>query len=164
MLFQVHAVEVSAKIKNELTGKEEIKKYHLIVKSQPMNDDARRLLQPSHTFEKEVQMYAQVFHDMANYVRRESVITLNCKDSEVIDVPRCFYTRWAGDDNMKEDLIILENLYPQVRGSDNIINGKGPFNLNHYGMDTFRKKMHGNSEDPFKLRKEKEGGRHANAI
>ena len=25
---------------------------------------------------------------MANYVRKESVITLNCKDSEVIDVPR----------------------------------------------------------------------------
>ena len=59
-------------------------------------------------------MYGQVFHDMANFVRRESVISLNCKDSEVIEVPRCYYTRWKGDDNMKEDLIILENLYPQV--------------------------------------------------
>lgn len=72
---------------------------------------------------------------MANFVRKESVITLNCKDSEVIDVPRCYYTKWASDghtdgsatantDNNnsnshadsshKEDLIILENLYPQV--------------------------------------------------
>jgi len=31
-----------------------------------------------------------------------------------MDVPRCFYARWAGEDNVKEDLIILENLYPQV--------------------------------------------------
>jgi len=108
---EVHAVEVTAKVK---TGSlEEVRKYHLIVKSQPQSEEARRLLQPSHTFEKEVQMYGQVFHDMANYVRKESVITLNCKDSEVIDVPRCYYTRWAGDDNIKEDLIILENLYPQ---------------------------------------------------
>ena len=78
----------------------------------------------------------QVFHDMANFVRKESVITLNCKDSEVIDVPRCYYTKFASDpdpnsassenqenqrkssnDNHKEDLIILENLIPQVRES-----------------------------------------------
>ncbi len=59
-----------------------------MVKSQPQNEDARRFLQPSQTFEKEVQMYAEVFHDMANFVRKESVISLNCKDSEVIDVPR----------------------------------------------------------------------------
>ena len=111
---EVHAVEVTAKIKGNGNGEERFKKYHLVVKSQPQNQEARRLLQPGHTFEKEVQMYGQVFHDMANFVRSESVITLNCKDSEVIDVPRCYYTRWAGDDNMKEDLIILENLYPQV--------------------------------------------------
>ena len=87
-----------------------------MVKSQPQNEDARRFLQPGQTFEKEVAMYGQVFHDMANFVRKESVISLNCKDSEVIDVPRCYYTRWGGeDDNVKEDLIILENLYPQVR-------------------------------------------------
>ena len=36
------------------------KKYHLIVKSQPQNEDARRFLKPSRTFEKEVQMYGQV--------------------------------------------------------------------------------------------------------
>ena len=110
---EVHSVEVTAKIK-EQGGEERFKKYHLIVKSQPQDQEARRLLQPGQTFEKEVQMYGQVFHDMANFVRSESVITLNCKDSEVIDVPRCYYTRWAGDDNMKEDLIILENLYPQA--------------------------------------------------
>ena len=112
---EVHAVEVTAKIKkNGTNGEDEFRKYHLVVKSQPQNPEARMLLQPGHTFEKEVQMYGQVFHDMANFVRSESVITLNCKDSEVIDVPRCYYTRWAGDDNLKEDLIILENLYPQV--------------------------------------------------
>ena len=52
---------------------------------------------------------------MANFVRSESIVSLNCcKDSEVMDIPRCYYTKWAGDDNVKEDLIILENLYPQV--------------------------------------------------
>ena len=52
---------------------------------------------------------------MANFVRSESIVSLNCpKDCEVIDIPRCYYTRWAGENNMKEDLIILENLYPQV--------------------------------------------------
>ena len=60
--------------------------------------------------------FFQVFHDMANFVRSESIVSLNCcKDSEVIDIPRCYYTRWAGEDNVKEDLIILENLYPQVK-------------------------------------------------
>ena len=43
---------------------------------------------------QEVQMYGQVFHDMANFVRRESIVSLNyCKDSEVMDIPRCYYTR-----------------------------------------------------------------------
>ncbi len=34
------------------------------------------------------------------------------------DFLRCYYTRWAGEDNVKEDLIILENLYPQVGCSE----------------------------------------------
>ena len=34
-------------------------------------------------FRTQVQMYGQVFHDMANFVRRESIVDLNCKDSEV---------------------------------------------------------------------------------
>ena len=128
---EVHAVEVTAKIKKKGTnGEDEFRKYHLVVKSQPQNPEARMLLQPGHTFEKEVQMYGQVFHDMANFVRSESVITLNCKDSEVIDVPRCYYTRWAGDDNLKEDLIILENLYPQVRSKERIKQGLVLF-INH---------------------------------
>jgi len=102
-------VEVTARLED---GEERV--YHLVVKSQPQDEDARSLLQPGQTFEKEVQMYSKVFHDMALFVRKESVISLNCKDSEVIDVPRCYYTRWTGEDNVKEDLIILENLYPQV--------------------------------------------------
>ena len=58
---------------------------------------------------------------MANFVRSESIVSLNCpKDCEVIDIPRCYYTRWAGENNMKEDLIILENLYPQVIISQSI--------------------------------------------
>ncbi len=54
---------------------------------------------------------------MANFVRSESVVSVDwSRNDEVIEVPRCYYTRWAGDeDNVKEDLIILENLYPQVR-------------------------------------------------
>ena len=48
----------TAKLK--INGESEVKKYHLIVKSQPQNEDARRFLKPSRTFEKEVQMYGQV--------------------------------------------------------------------------------------------------------
>ena len=33
-------------------GSEKVRVYHLIVKSQPQNEVARRFLQPSHTFEK----------------------------------------------------------------------------------------------------------------
>ena len=55
---EVHAVEVTAKLK--VNGDPVVKKYHLIVKSQPQNEDARRFLKPSRTFEKEVQMYGQV--------------------------------------------------------------------------------------------------------
>ena len=80
---------------------------------------------------------------MANFVRSESVVrdAVNfCADSDVIEVsldrataylfkredtkivtkiyqvPRCYYTRWGGDDSEsgKEDLIILENLYSEV--------------------------------------------------
>ena len=57
---EVHAVEVTAKVKLENGQGSEIVKYHLVVKSQPQNEDARRFLKPSRTFEKEVQMYGQV--------------------------------------------------------------------------------------------------------
>ena len=55
---EVHAVEVTAKLKEN--SDTVVRKYHLIVKSQPQNEDARRFLKPSRTFEKEVQMYGQV--------------------------------------------------------------------------------------------------------
>lgn len=32
---------------------------------------------------------------MANFVRQQSEVCVNCKDCEVIDVPRCFYTRYV---------------------------------------------------------------------
>ncbi len=35
-----------------LAGSDKVRVYHLIVKSQPQNEVARRFLQPSHTFEK----------------------------------------------------------------------------------------------------------------
>ena len=60
---EVHAVEVTAKVKAKDSngdGASEVRKYHLIVKSQPQNEDARRFLKPSRTFEKEVQMYGEV--------------------------------------------------------------------------------------------------------
>lgn len=58
---EVHAVEVTAKVKvKEGSNETEEVIYHLIVKSQPQSEDARRFLQPSQTFEKEVQMYGQV--------------------------------------------------------------------------------------------------------
>ena len=56
----IHAVEVTAKLKATNGGESTVRKYHLIVKSQPQNEDARKFLQPSRTFEKEVQMYGQV--------------------------------------------------------------------------------------------------------
>ena len=36
--------------------------------------------------------------------------------TQIYQVPRCYYTRWGGDDSEsgKEDLIILENLYSEV--------------------------------------------------
>ena len=51
---EVHAVDVFGHVGQEAVV------YHLIVKSQPQNEDARRFLQPSQTFEKEVGMYGQV--------------------------------------------------------------------------------------------------------
>ena len=59
---EVHAVEVTAKVKDGTTAEDKFIKYHLVVKCLPQNQDTRRLLQPGHTFEKEVQMYGQVFH------------------------------------------------------------------------------------------------------
>ena len=56
----IHAVEVTAKVKATKDCEATVRKYYLIVKSQPQNGDARKFLQPSRTFEKEVQMYGQV--------------------------------------------------------------------------------------------------------
>ncbi len=54
---EVHTVEVTAKV-GGLDSQQRV--YHLVVKSQPQDEDARKFLQPGQTFEKEVQMYAQV--------------------------------------------------------------------------------------------------------
>ena len=59
LLIELHIFVFLLKVKVS-NGDPEIRKYHLIVKSQPQNEDARRFLKPSRTFEKEVQMYGQV--------------------------------------------------------------------------------------------------------
>lgn len=58
---EVHAVDVAAKLKKGDSSEDEHREYHLIVKSQPQNEDVRNFLQPSHTFEKEVQVGIKSF-------------------------------------------------------------------------------------------------------
>ena len=57
-------------------GESETRKYHLVVKSQPQNEDARLFLKPSRTFEKEVQMYGQVRKKNIN-VRKKPELPYN---------------------------------------------------------------------------------------
>ncbi len=45
---EVHTVEVTARLKDPKSkAEQETRTYHLVVKSQPQNEDARRFLQPS---------------------------------------------------------------------------------------------------------------------
>ncbi|XP_023334969.1 uncharacterized protein LOC111706347 isoform X3 [Eurytemora carolleeae] len=119
---EVHAVDVYVKIKDESKEKEgsrermdgnKEKIYKLIIKSLPQSEDARNFLQPSHTFEKEVQMYSTVFLDMASFVKSKTNIPLDSHESQVVDIPRCYYSRWTGEGSSKDDMIIMENLVPQ---------------------------------------------------
>ena len=105
--------------------------YQLIIKSQPTSEDARSFLQPNYTFEKglrynntinvvtflpflEVQMYSSVFVDMSNYVKSQGVLPSSYHESEIVDIPKCFYAHWSGEEGQtKEDMIIMENLLQQ---------------------------------------------------
>lgn len=106
---EVHAVDVTAKLR----GGDSTEVFQLIIKSQPVNEDTRKFLQPNRTFEKEVQMYASVFVAMANFVKSQGIIHNNFHESEIVDIPKCYYTRWSLENNVKDDMIIMENLIPK---------------------------------------------------
>ena len=87
---EVHSLEVIAKTKS--TYKEYLDAFLLVVKSQPLSEDARTFLKPNRTFEKEVQMYSVVFLDMANYVRKQSFILYANHESDVLSIPKCYFS------------------------------------------------------------------------
>jgi hypothetical protein len=94
---EVHAVEVTAKLK--INGESEVKKYHLIVKSQPQNEDARRFLKPSRTFEKEVQMYGQVInHTFTDKRVTKWVFAIICRPGEFQKIKLNVQLSWPTDD------------------------------------------------------------------
>ena len=62
----------------------------------------------------EVQMYSSVFVDMSNFVKSRGVMPSDYHESEIVDIPKCFYAHWSGDEGEgKEDMIIMENLIPK---------------------------------------------------
>ena len=63
-------------------------------------------------------MYSMVFVDMSNFVKAQGVMPSNYHESEIVDIPKCFYTHWSGEETgcglqNKEDMIIMENLIPR---------------------------------------------------
>ena len=62
----------------------------------------------------EVQMYSSVFVDMSNFVKSRGVMPSDYHESEIVDIPKCFYAHWSGEEGEgKEDMIIMENLIPK---------------------------------------------------
>ena len=58
-------------------------------------------------------MYSSVFVDMSNYVKSQGVLPSSYHESEIVDIPKCFYAHWSGEEGQtKEDMIIMENLIP----------------------------------------------------
>ena len=58
-------------------------------------------------------MYSSVFVDMSNYVKAQGVLPSSYHESEIVDIPKCFYAHWSGEEGQtKEDMIIMENLIP----------------------------------------------------
>lgn len=115
---EVNRLEVSVKLSKECQ-----ETFQLVIKSQPFSEDARKFLSPSRTFEREVQMYSLVLPALANFVRQESSLVKGELDSDVLPIPRCYFTRCDGRDSKdsKEDMIIMENL--EERGFIFITNG-----------------------------------------
>ena len=105
---EVHSLEVVTKRKG--TEKEHLETFLLVVKSPPQSEDARSFLRPTRTFAKEVQMYSTVFSDMADFVRTESSIIYAKHPSDVLSIPKCYFSRSHGEGQAKDDLIIMENI------------------------------------------------------
>ena len=59
-------------------------------------------------------MYSSVFVDMSNFVMSRGVMPSDYHESEIVDIPKCFYAHWSGEEGEgKEDMIIMENLIPK---------------------------------------------------
>ena len=59
-------------------------------------------------------MYSSVFVDMSNFVKSRGVMPSDYHESEIVDIPKCFYAHWSGEEGEgKEDMIIMENLIPK---------------------------------------------------
>ena len=54
-------------------------------------------------------MYSLVLPDMASFVLSVTA----CDETEVLPVPRCYFSRCEGGEQSKEDMIIMENLLQQ---------------------------------------------------
>ena len=113
---EVNRLEVTAKLSKECQ-----ETFQLVIKSQPVSEDARKFLSPSRTFEREVEMYSSVLPALASFVRRESSLVAGELEAEVLAVPRCYFTRCEGGEAAKDDMIIMENL--EHRGFVFIANG-----------------------------------------
>ena len=102
---EVNSLEVVVKVSKDCQ-----KTFHLIIKSQPSSEDARKFLRPSRTFEREVEMYSQVLPALANFVRAESEWVTGDQESDILPIPRCYFSRCEGGETVREDMIIMENL------------------------------------------------------
>ena len=86
-------MEVIAKTKN--SPKEYFSTFELVIKSQPLSEDARTFLKPNKTFEKEAQMYPLVIIDMANYVKKHISILFVNHEIEVLSTPKCYFKNYC---------------------------------------------------------------------
>ena len=64
---EVNSLEVCVKFSKDCQ-----ETFQLVIKSQPMSEDARNFLSPSRTFEREVEMYASVLPALARYTLAEN--------------------------------------------------------------------------------------------
>ena len=113
---EVNSLEVSVKLSKECQ-----ESFQLVVKSQPMSEDARKFLSPSRTFEREVEMYSSVLPALARYTLAENKSVAGDHVSDILPIPRCYFTRCEGGEASKDDMIIMENL--EKKGFIFITNG-----------------------------------------
>ena len=114
---QVHSLEVTVKVSRECQ-----KIFHLVIKSQPTSEDARKFLGSSRTFEREVEMYSSVLPDLAKFIKTETELVTGEHEADILPIPRCYFTRCDGGDLTRDDMVIMENL--EKRGFIFINNGQ----------------------------------------